>query len=111
MASIIPPRLKELRLKKRESLQELADAVGASKAHIWELEIGKSRNPSIELVTKLAAHFRVPVAQLVGGDPEAPQEDPELVAMFRDLKEVTESDRVLLKSILETMKKRKDREE
>ena len=28
--------------------------------------------------------------------------------MFRDLKEVTESDRVLIKSILDTMKKRKD---
>ena len=38
-----PQRLKELRLKKKLSLQELADAVGVSKAHVWELETGKSK--------------------------------------------------------------------
>ena len=30
-------KIKELRLKKGLSLQDLADAVGASKAHIWDL--------------------------------------------------------------------------
>lgn len=108
LTNILAPRLKELRLKKGQSLQELADSVRASKAHIWELETGKSRNPSVELITKLANHFGVPVAHLIGEDPSSSQEDPELVAMFRDLKEVTESDRALLKSIMETMKKRKD---
>jgi transcriptional regulator with XRE-family HTH domain len=109
LTKILAPRLKELRLKKGESLQDLADAVKASKAHIWELETGKSSNPSMELVRKLADHFEVAVATLIGEDPESSEEDSELVAMFRDLKMVTESDRELLKSLLKTMKQRKDR--
>lgn len=107
MTKILAPTLKELRLRKRESLQELADAVKASKAHIWELETGKSRNPSMELIRKLADHFGVAVATLIGEDPESSQEDSELVAMFRDLKSVTDSDRELLKAMLETMKRRR----
>lgn len=102
-------RLKELRLKKNESLQEVADAVGVSKAHIWELETGKSKNPSVELLTKFAVHFKVPAAQLMGEDPDAPEEDQELVAMFRDLKDLTPRDREILRSTITSMKKTKDR--
>ena len=50
-------RLKELRIKKGKSLQEVADAVGASKAHVWDMETGRSKNPSIELLLKLAKFF------------------------------------------------------
>ena len=77
----------------------VADAVGASKAHVWELETGKSKNPSMELVTKLAEHFGVPVAQLMGEDPEAAEADQELVAMFRDLKDLTPRDREILRLV------------
>jgi transcriptional regulator with XRE-family HTH domain len=101
-------RLKELRLKKKDSLQDVADAIGASKAHVWELETGKSKNPSIELVTKLAEHYGVPVAQLLGEDPEATEADQELVAMFRDLKDLTPRDREILRSTITSMKKTKD---
>jgi transcriptional regulator with XRE-family HTH domain len=100
-------RLKELRLKKGVSLQALADAVGVSKAHVWELETGKSKNPSIELLTKLARHFEVPLAQLVGEDPDASEEEQELVSMFRDLKDLTPRDREILRSTIMSMKKSK----
>jgi transcriptional regulator with XRE-family HTH domain len=109
MAHILAPKLKELRLKKGDSLQGLADAVGASKAHIWELETGKSQNPSMDLVQRLAEYFQVSLASLLGEDPEAPGEDADLVAMFRDLKRVSEKDRELLKVMLQTMKQRADR--
>ncbi len=59
-------RIKELRLKKGASLQTVADAVGASKPHIWELERGTTKNPSLELLTKLATYFRVSVDYLAG---------------------------------------------
>lgn len=98
-------RLKELRLKRGESLQELADAVKASKAHVWELETGRSKNPSVELLTSLAKHFKVPVAQLIGEDPNATHEEQELVAMFRDLKDLTARDREILRSTITSMKK------
>ena len=38
-------RINRLRLKKGNSLQGVANAVGVSKAHIWELEKGRTGNP------------------------------------------------------------------
>lgn len=99
-------RLKELRVRKGQSLQQVADAVGASKAHIWELEKGTSRNPSIELLNRIADHFSVSVASLVGEDPTAPGESPELVAMYRELKNLTDRDRETIKLFMKTLKER-----
>ena len=61
-------RITKLRMEKRESLQDVADAVQVSKAHIWELEKGRTDNPSMGLVTKLADHFGVSISFLVGED-------------------------------------------
>jgi transcriptional regulator with XRE-family HTH domain len=108
MALTLAQRLKELRLKKGDSLQGLADAVEVSKAHVWELETGKSKNPSIDLLTKLAKHFGLPLAHLIGEDPEAEDQDQELVAMFRELKDLTPRDREILRSTINIMKKTKE---
>lgn len=61
----IGDRLKELRLKSSQSLQQVADAIGASKAHIWELESNRSKNPSLDLLQRLAGHFSTSVAYLI----------------------------------------------
>jgi transcriptional regulator with XRE-family HTH domain len=99
-------RLKKLRIRDRESLQQVADAVRASKAHIWELETGKSRNPSMDLLGQLADHFKVTVAYLVGEDPTAPGEDLQLIAMFRELKGLTEGDRETIRAVMDSLKTR-----
>lgn len=75
-------KLKELRLKKGESLQRVADAVGVSKAHIWELEKGSSKNPGLELLTKLSAHFSVPIGFLT--DEHLSPEDAAAQQFFRE---------------------------
>lgn len=59
-------RLAQLRSERDQSLQHVADAVGVSKAHIWELERGSSDNPGLKLLRALAQHFRCPVAYLIG---------------------------------------------
>jgi len=66
----IGDRIKEMRMRKGQSLQQVADAIGASKAHIWELESNRSKNPSIDLLQKLAGHFATTVAYLIE-EPEA----------------------------------------
>lgn len=75
-------RLKELRLNKGVSLQAVADAVGASKPHIWELERGKTKNPSLELISKLANYFGVNVDYLAGTG--AKEEEAEYLAFARN---------------------------
>jgi transcriptional regulator with XRE-family HTH domain len=98
-------RLQKLRTAKRESLQDVADAIGASKGHVWELEKGTAKNPSVELLRKLAEHFGVTIASLIGETPD-PQHDEQLLVMFRDLKQLAEPDRAVLEDIIKGMKKR-----
>lgn len=100
-------QLHELRIQNRLSLQQVADKVGISKAHVWNLEKGQADNPSMELVVKLAKLFRVRVADLVGENPGSSDEDPELVAIFRDLKGLEEDDREIIKGLMEQLKSRR----
>ena len=100
-------RLHKLRITQRLSLQDVADAVGISKAHVWNLEKGLSDNPSMELVVKLAELFRVRVADLVGENPEAADEEPEMVALFRDLKQLDPRDRDTIKVLMDQLKRTK----
>lgn len=101
-------RLHELRIRNAMSLQDVATAVGMSKAHVWNLEKELSENPSIELVVKLADLFRVRVADLVGENPAATDEAPEMVAMFRDLKSLEERDRMTIQVLMAQLKRNKD---
>jgi transcriptional regulator with XRE-family HTH domain len=95
--------LKQLRMKKGQSLQQLADSVGCSKAHIWELEIGKSTNPSMELLQKLANHFEVSIARFNQEQPEP--ENESMMVMFRDFSALGERDQETIKAVMKTLKK------
>ncbi len=99
-------KLRQLRVKTGKSLQVVADEVGASKAHIWDLETARARNPSIDLVMKLAKCFDVSVAELVGENPQADGEKPQLLAMYRELKELSEPDRKAIQTMMDHLKKR-----
>jgi len=102
----VAARLKELRLRSRQSLQEVADAVNVSKTHVWELEMGRTQNPSLEMLTKLADHFKVPIKTLVGEDPESPK-DQDLARMFRQASELSERDRAALDALIQSFRARR----
>ena len=98
-------RLRELRTKEGESLQHVADAIGSSKAHIWELETGKNKNPSVDSLNKLAKHFNVTVAFLIGEDPTASDQDPKMVSMYRDLKRLSPKDLDTIRMLMKRFEK------
>lgn len=100
-------KLNELRLRKGESLQQTADAVGVTKTHIWELEKGKSANPSAELLRKLADHFKVTVDYLIDPTREQLTIDDEAMVFFRDLKSLDPRDQETLKQMMEFLKGKK----
>jgi transcriptional regulator with XRE-family HTH domain len=100
-------RITQLRLQKGESLQQVADAVGVSKAHIWELEKGRTGNPSMALVTRLADHFGVSLTALVGEDPAADDADPAIARMFRQAGELEPDDLALLDDMMQSLLKRR----
>lgn len=100
-------KIGELRLKKGKSLQEVADAVGVSKAHIWEIEKGRADNPSMALVTRLADYFGVSIGFLVDEDMEAPDADSTLARMFRQAGELDPEDRAILDDMMQSMLRRR----
>ena len=100
-------KLVELRLRKGQSLQQVASAVGISKTHVWQLEKGASENPSIEMLKRLAEHFGVPVTYLVDSDSVSTLDDVEAQQFFRDFKSLSEQERAVLKTTLEGFKSKK----
>lgn len=98
-------KLRDQRIKKKLSLQDVAEKVGASKAHIWELETGRAKNPTLELLTKLAKALSVSVADLIGENPDA-ETDPRLVGMYRDLKQLKPSDQEAIQRMVDHLKSR-----
>ena len=102
--------LKTNRLRKGYSLQKLADAIGASKAHIWDLETGRATNPSLEVLQKLSSVLDVPIASLVGENPDEESLPADSVVLFRDLQKLDPEDRETIKLMMARLKKRTESE-
>ncbi len=100
----IGERLFDLRQKSGQSLQQVADAVGASKAHVWELEKGHSQNPSFDLVRRLAAHFGVSIDVLAGEDDVPGSDALQIARINRGLAELSERDRRAVEQMVENLK-------
>ena len=100
-------RVAKLRREKGQSLQEVADAVEVSKAHIWELEKGRADNPSMGLVTKLADHFGVTVAYLAGEDIESSDADRQLQRIFRQAQKLDDTERAILDDMVGSLLRRR----
>ena len=100
----IGERLFSLRQKSGESLQEVADAVGVSKAHVWELEKGRSANPSFELVRKLAKHFSVGLDVLTGTAVEPDERGLQIERIHRGLEDLTDRDRAVVEELIKSMR-------
>lgn len=103
-------RIAELRRSKKESLQEVADAVGVTKTHIWELEKGRAGNPSMSVIKGLADHFKVSIASLIGEDIDAGDADQQLAGMFRRAGDLDDEERGYLEDMIESfLRRRKQR--
>ena len=100
-------RIAELRRMRKESLQEVADAVGVTRTHIWELEKGRTGNPSMSVIKGLADHFKVSIASLVDEDIDAEDADQQLARMFRLAGELEADERALLEDMIESFRRRK----
>lgn len=68
MAAFIKRRRKELGL----SLDDVAKRMGGSKAHIWQLETGGSKNPTLWMVLGLCEALHCSLNALIGKDVAQP---------------------------------------
>jgi transcriptional regulator with XRE-family HTH domain len=69
-------RIRATRKARNMSLDDLAAASGFTKSHVWELEKGRSRNPTVRAVWGLSSALGVTPGWLLGLDPEASPIDP-----------------------------------
>ncbi len=106
----IGERLFDLRQKSGESLQQVADAAGVSKAHVWELEKGRSRNPSFELVRALARHFGVSIDVLVGEETAPSMKEQRIERIHRDLHDLSDRDRLVVEDMIRSLRDRMNAE-
>lgn len=80
MPSTLREKLKELRIKKGWSLDELARLSGASKSYLWELENREERKPSAEKLIDIARVLDVTTDYLV--DDNATFDDDKVKEVF-----------------------------
>lgn len=77
VAGAIASRCIELREQHGLSLQEVADRAGLSKSHVWELEAGRARNPTVDTAVRLSRAFGVSLDYMTGLSDKAPTLHPE----------------------------------
>lgn len=68
MSAFILSRRTELQL----SLEEVAARCGSSKSHIWEIEKGRSKNPTLWLILALCDALQCSINSLIGKDVSQP---------------------------------------
>ncbi len=59
-------RIKTLRTAKELSVAELAQMAGVSPPYLWQIENGAKKNPSGEVLKRLAAALSTTVAEIIG---------------------------------------------
>ena len=97
-------RLRRLREAKKLTLQQVADAVGCTKAYIWELEKKPGQRPSAERIQAIAKILGVTMGDLMG-EPvdEAPDATPDDVVFFREYVGMPEEEKRRYRQALEVM--------
>ena len=105
MSNSFSSKLKELRLQKGLSLQDAANLIGISKTHFWDLETGKSKNPSYDLLEKISDKFGISISSLVNEDIET-NGNEELKVLFRQMNNLEQSDLDVIKFIVESKTKK-----
>ena len=70
-------RMRELRDARGLSLQDVADRAGIAKSHVWQIEQGKSANPTIATTVGIARALGVSLDYLAGLSAVQPDLHPE----------------------------------
>ena len=66
IAECLAQTLKECRRDRGWSLDKVAEKAGLTKSYIWEIEKGRTKNPTVETVEKIARVFALDPAALCG---------------------------------------------
>lgn len=92
MALAIPDRIAAVMIERREllglSLQAVADRAGLAKSHIWELEAGHARNPTLNAMMGISRALGVSLDYLTGQSNTLPDLHPEAMRIAIEIDSV-----------------------
>lgn len=102
MPSAFGERIRELRKRKKMTLEKLAADTASSKSYIWELENREdSPRPSAEKLSKIAEVLGVTVDYLMGNESEL--QSAEDVAFFRKYSQMTPEARARIRRMAKAL--------
>ncbi|MBF0423310.1 MAG: helix-turn-helix domain-containing protein [Magnetococcales bacterium] len=83
MENFLGQKLRELRKKKKLSLDKVAKMTGSAKSYLWELEQGRIPQPSVVKIQKLAETYDVTASFLMDPRISEPIENEQDMAFYR----------------------------
>lgn len=97
-------RLRKFREAKCLTLQQVADAVGCTKAYIWELEMREGQRPTAERLNAIGKLLGVTMQDLLG-EPIGAMENPTPldVAFFREYAGMSEDEKKRYREAMKLM--------
>lgn len=97
-------RLREFREAKGLTLQQVAEAVGCTKAYVWELEMREGQKPTAERLNAIAKTLGVTIQDLLG-EPVTPMQTPTPtdVAFFREYAGMSEAEKTKYREAMKLM--------
>lgn len=104
MSTPLGKRLRQYREAKGLTLQQVADAVGCTKAYIWELEMRDGQRPTAERLNAIAKTLGVTVLHLLG-EPIGGIEDPSPAdaEFFREYAGMSEDEKARYREAMKLM--------
>ncbi len=84
----LPKAVKERRKELRLSIDDVAKRAGTTKSHVWEIEAGRSVNPTIGMMMALCGALSISLNELLGVDVSQPsftEQEMALIAAHRQI--------------------------
>ncbi len=101
-------KLRKVRTSRNKTLEELANAIGSSKAYVWQLENKKNAKPSGELLLKIANHLGESPDFFLDDDANERTEGQLEDAFFRKFKRLSDEDKRYIDRIVSGLDGKED---
>ncbi|MBL1456499.1 MAG: helix-turn-helix transcriptional regulator [Methylophaga sp.] len=94
-------KIRELRTKKRYTLEKLADLTDSSKSYIWELENKAPPRPSAEKISKIAEQLGVTIEYLLDDQANITVENAADVRFYRKYQQMDDKTKAKIRSFVD----------
>ena len=108
MSQKFSSKLRTIRTERKITLEELATAIGSSKAYVWQLENKESAKPSAEILLKISNYFGQSPDFFLDDELDTPSENQVEDAFFRKFKKLSKEDKEYMDRIISGLERNSD---